>query len=64
MFLASPQMTVFVALVAMDAERQKAGKMDWCCCFTNKSFLEQVLTTAGAIITENLFVTLQPLLSM
>lgn len=27
-----PQMTAFSALLAMDANRQKAGRMDWCCC--------------------------------
>lgn len=36
------QMTAFVALLTMDANRQKAGKMDWACCCTNKAFLEQV----------------------
>ncbi|CAM9459401.1 unnamed protein product [Scytosiphon promiscuus] len=31
-------MTAFVALLTMDANRQKAGKMDWCCCCTNKAY--------------------------
>ena len=34
-------MTAFVALVTMDANRQKAGKIDWCCCFTSKKYLEE-----------------------
>lgn len=36
------QVTVFVALLTMDANRQKAGRMDWCCCCTSKKFLEEV----------------------
>ena len=35
------QMTAFVAMVTMDANRQKAGKIDWCCCFTSKKYLEE-----------------------
>ncbi|CAN0463557.1 unnamed protein product, partial [Hapterophycus canaliculatus] len=35
------QMTTFVALLTMDANRQKAGKMDWCCCFTNNKYLAE-----------------------
>lgn len=34
------QVTVFTALLAMDLNRQNAGKMDWCCCFTSKAYLE------------------------
>ncbi|CAN0400933.1 unnamed protein product, partial [Hapterophycus canaliculatus] len=26
------QVTMFPALLAMDLNRQKAGRMDWCCC--------------------------------
>ena len=33
-------MTAFVALLTMDANRQKAGKIDWCCCFTSKKYLQ------------------------
>ncbi|CAM9414497.1 unnamed protein product, partial [Hapterophycus canaliculatus] len=37
------QMTAFVALLTMDVNRQKAGKIDWCCCFTSsKGIAEQV----------------------
>lgn len=35
------QMTAFVALLTMDANRQKAGRFDWCCCFKSKQFLEE-----------------------
>ncbi|CAM9553956.1 unnamed protein product, partial [Laminaria digitata] len=35
-------MTAFVALLTMDANRQKAGRIDWCCCFKSKKFLEEV----------------------
>ncbi|CAN0345795.1 unnamed protein product, partial [Ectocarpus sp. 8 AP-2014] len=35
------QMTAFVALLTMDANRQKAGKIDWCCCFTSKKYLQE-----------------------
>ncbi|CAM9710197.1 unnamed protein product, partial [Ectocarpus sp. 4 AP-2014] len=34
-------MTAFVALLTMDANRQKAGKIDWCCCFTSPKHLEK-----------------------
>ncbi|CAM9198844.1 unnamed protein product, partial [Ectocarpus sp. 12 AP-2014] len=34
-------MTAFVALLTMDANRQKAGKIDWCCCFTSKKYLQE-----------------------
>ncbi len=42
-------MTAFVAMVTMDANRQEAGRIDWCCCFTCKSHLEeqQVRTRSG-----------------
>ncbi|CAM9869255.1 unnamed protein product, partial [Ectocarpus sp. 12 AP-2014] len=33
--------TAFVALLTMDANRQKAGKIDWCCCFTSPKHLEK-----------------------
>lgn len=36
------QITAFVALLTMDANRQKAGRMDWCCCFKSNKFLEEV----------------------
>lgn len=43
-------MTAFVALVTMDANRQKAGRFDWCCCFTSKKYLaEQVRTRMNEI---------------
>ncbi|CAM9899558.1 unnamed protein product, partial [Ectocarpus sp. 12 AP-2014] len=35
------QMTAFVALLTMDANRQKVGKMDSCCCFTSKKYLQE-----------------------
>lgn len=35
------QMTAFVAVVTMDANRQKAGKIDCCCCFTSKTYLAE-----------------------
>ncbi|CAM9415157.1 unnamed protein product, partial [Ectocarpus sp. 8 AP-2014] len=35
------QMTAFVALLTMDANRQKAGKIDSCCCFTSKKYLQE-----------------------
>ncbi|CAM9952295.1 unnamed protein product, partial [Ascophyllum nodosum] len=35
------QVTAFVALLTMDANRQNAGRFDWCCCFTSKKFLEE-----------------------
>lgn len=34
------QVTVFSAFLAMDANRQKAGMMDFCCCSTNHKHLE------------------------
>ncbi|CAM9260832.1 unnamed protein product [Ectocarpus sp. 13 AM-2016] len=34
-------MTAFVALLTMDANRQKAGKIDSCCCFTSKKYLRE-----------------------
>lgn len=36
------QMTAFVAFLTLDAKRQEAGRMDWCCCFKSKKFLEEV----------------------
>eukprot|EP00752_Nemacystus_decipiens_P004731 g4312.t1 len=39
-----PAMTAFVALLTMDANRQKAGRMEWCCCFTSKRYLQEVGT--------------------
>lgn len=36
------QMTAFVALLTMDANRQQAGRRDWWCCCVNKSFLAEV----------------------
>eukprot|EP00752_Nemacystus_decipiens_P008590 g7670.t1 len=35
------QMTAFVAVLTMDANRQKAGRVDCCCCFTSKKYLAQ-----------------------
>lgn len=35
-------MTAFVALLAMDANRQEAGKTDWLSCGTNKTSLKVV----------------------
>ncbi|CBN79517.1 conserved unknown protein [Ectocarpus siliculosus] len=35
------QMTAFVALLTMDANRQKAGKIDCCCCFTSPKHPEK-----------------------
>lgn len=37
------QMTAFVAFLTMDANRQKAGRIDWFCCFKSQKFLEEVL---------------------
>ncbi|CAM9311933.1 unnamed protein product, partial [Ectocarpus sp. 12 AP-2014] len=34
-------MTAFVAFLTMDANRQKAAKIDWCCCFTSKKYLQE-----------------------
>ncbi|CAM9128130.1 unnamed protein product [Ectocarpus sp. 8 AP-2014] len=34
-------MTAFVALLTMDANRQKAGKIDWFCCFTSPQHPEK-----------------------
>lgn len=31
------QVTAFVACLAMDANRQEAGRMDWLCCFKSDS---------------------------
>lgn len=31
--VAVQQITAFVACLTMDANRQKAGRMDWLCCF-------------------------------
>eukprot|EP00904_Undaria_pinnatifida_P008203 jgi/Undpi1/4512/HiC_scaffold_18.g07866.m1 len=36
-----PAMTAFVALLTMDANRQKAGRIDWCCCFKSQQFVEE-----------------------
>ncbi|CAM9351148.1 unnamed protein product, partial [Laminaria digitata] len=35
-------MTAFVALLAMDANRQKAGRMDWCCCVKRQTTPDEV----------------------
>eukprot|EP00903_Cladosiphon_okamuranus_P022061 g20288.t1 len=35
------QMTAFVAVLTMDANRQKAGRIDCCCCFTSSEYLAQ-----------------------
>lgn len=36
----SPQVTVFTAFLAMDLNRQDAGRVDWCCCCTSSTYLE------------------------
>ena len=36
------QVTLFVALLAMDANRQKVGRIDCLCCFTSKRFKAKV----------------------
>lgn len=33
------QMTAFVAVLTMDANRQRAGRIDCCCCFTSEKYL-------------------------
>ena len=35
------QMTAFVAVLTIDAKRQKAGRLDCCCCFTSKKYLAE-----------------------
>ena len=40
-------MTAFVACLTMDANRQKAGRIDWCCCFTSQKYLEEVGLVVG-----------------
>ncbi|CAM9506157.1 unnamed protein product [Ectocarpus sp. 12 AP-2014] len=40
-FLQASKNNPFVALLTMDANRQKAGKIDWCCCFTSKKYLQE-----------------------
>ena len=43
-------MTAFVALLTMDANRQKAGRLDWCCCFTSgKTSVEKVRRAARSV---------------
>lgn len=41
-FVMDQQVTAFVALLTMDANRQKAGRMDWLCCCRSQMFLERV----------------------
>lgn len=36
-------MTAFVAFVTMDANRQKTGRMDWCCCFIDQASIDEVI---------------------
>lgn len=45
---AHPQITVFSAFLTMDANRQKAGRMDYCCCFTNRKHLEVCAYVGGS----------------
>eukprot|EP00904_Undaria_pinnatifida_P008204 jgi/Undpi1/4513/HiC_scaffold_18.g07867.m1 len=45
------QVTAFVALVTMDANRQKAGRIDWCCCFKGQNFVEQESITRGVVVS-------------
>ncbi|CAM9359742.1 unnamed protein product, partial [Ectocarpus fasciculatus] len=40
-FLQASKKNPFVALLTMDANRQKAGKIDWCCCFTSTKYLQE-----------------------
>ncbi|CAM9170392.1 unnamed protein product, partial [Ectocarpus sp. 8 AP-2014] len=40
-FLQARNNNPFVAFLTMDANRQKAGKIDWCCCFTSKKYLQE-----------------------
>ena len=45
------QMTAFVALLTMDANRQKAGRIDWCCCFKSQQFVEEeVIFNISAVV--------------
>lgn len=34
------QVTAFPALLVMDTNRQIAGRLDWCCCFTSAEYLK------------------------
>ena len=43
------QVTGFVALLTMDANRQKEGRVDWCCCFKSRKFLEEVGEEVGKV---------------
>lgn len=45
----SAQMTAFVALLSLDACRQKAGRVDWCCCFTNKAYLKAEVRSPNTV---------------
>lgn len=45
------QITAFVALLTMDANRQKAGRMDWCCCFKSNKFLEEESVRRGVVLS-------------
>ena len=38
--LETRQVTAFPALLVMDANRQIAGRLDWCCCFTSAKYLK------------------------
>ncbi|CAM9122089.1 unnamed protein product, partial [Laminaria digitata] len=40
------QMTAFVALLTLDAHRQKAGRIDWFCCFKGQGFPAEVNNTS------------------
>ena len=46
--LHTPQLTAFVAVLTMDANRQKTGRLSFCCCFKSKTFLEEVRINGGA----------------
>jgi len=39
------KITAFVAVLTMDANRQKAGRLSFFCCFKSKAFLEEVRYT-------------------
>ncbi|CAN0269125.1 unnamed protein product, partial [Ascophyllum nodosum] len=44
------QMTAFVAFLTMDVNRQAAGRVDLCCCFKNKKFLEEEGVQRGVVV--------------
>ncbi|CAN0203161.1 unnamed protein product [Ascophyllum nodosum] len=48
------QVTLFVALLAMDANRQKVGRIDCLCCFTSKRFKAKVFGRPKSHLTPSL----------